>query len=74
MLSTFLNSTDSVAEWIRRLPSDLGVVSSSPSRESFFFCLQFGVIIIIIIIFLIVHYYVLSIAIIINLYHYDKCI
>ena len=29
MLSTFLNSSDSVVEWLRRLASDLGVVTKS---------------------------------------------
>ena len=36
MLSTFLTSTESVAEWLRRLTSDLRIVSSSPDRDSFF--------------------------------------
>ena len=63
MLSTFLNSSDSVAEWLRRLTSDLGVVSSSPARDSFFFL---SVIWRNYYFFLIVHYYVLSIAITIN--------
>ena len=37
MLSTFLTSTESVAEWLRRLTSDPGVVSSSPARDNFFY-------------------------------------
>ena len=40
MLSTFLNSRESVAEWLRRLAPDLGVVSSSPARDSWFFFLS----------------------------------
>ena len=39
MLSIFLPSTESVAEWLRCLTSDLGIVSSSPTCDSFFFCL-----------------------------------
>ena len=36
MLYTFLNSREFLAEWLRRLTSDLGVVSSSPARDRFF--------------------------------------
>ena len=36
MLSTFPDATESVAEWLRRLTSDLGVMSSSPARDTFF--------------------------------------